>query len=337
MSDVNPADIDPMTRFTRMSADDRISTMGSCFAQHMSRHIGKSGLRYFVPEQPSAALSVDELFRRNYGVYSARYGNIYTARQGLQLFQRAFGEFVPTDVVWRRDGCLVDAFRPRIEPGGFSGVDEVETERAAHLASVRRVFLESEWLVFTLGLTECWRSRRDGAVYPLAPGVAGGTYDPARYEFVNFSVRETVDDLSRLIAGVTAKNPNVRFLLTVSPVPLNATFEERHVLSSTVYSKSVLRAAADEMERQFKNVIYFPAYEIVTSPAAEGRYFLDDLRGVSPLGVDHVMRVFRKHFIGDQDAGATKTSLAARARMFDPKIVCDEEEITQSIQGSENA
>ena len=32
-----------------------------------------------------------------YGIYSARFGNIYTARQLLQLIQRAYGEFVPVE------------------------------------------------------------------------------------------------------------------------------------------------------------------------------------------------------------------------------------------------
>jgi hypothetical protein len=42
-------------------------------------------------------------------------------------------------------------------------------------------------LVFTFGLTESWRNRADGAIFPLAPGVAGGEFHGDRYEFVNFS------------------------------------------------------------------------------------------------------------------------------------------------------
>jgi len=92
----------------------------------------------------------------------------------------------------------------------------------------------------------------------------------------------------------------VKILLTVSPVPLVATYEKRHVLVSNTVSKSVLRVAADEVERAFDNVIYFPSYEIITSPANSGKYYQDDLRRVTDIGIDHVMRVFSKHFLVNQ-------------------------------------
>ena len=41
-------------------------------------------------------------------------------------------------------------------------------------------------------------------------------------------------------------NPKARLVLTVSPVPLAATASGSHVLPATIYSKSVLRAAAQE-------------------------------------------------------------------------------------------
>ena len=41
------------------------------------------------------------------------------------------------------------------------------------------MFEQSEIFIFTLGLTEAWRSKKDGAVFPLAPGVSAGSFDPA--------------------------------------------------------------------------------------------------------------------------------------------------------------
>src|SRR5690606_17108846 len=66
----------------------------------------------------------------------------------------------------------------------------------------------------------------------------------------------------------------------------------RHVLTSTMYSKSVLRVAAEEVSRDDDKVQYFPSYEIIMGPHAGGRYFELDLRGVTRAGVDHVMKVF---------------------------------------------
>lgn len=336
VTDPAPGHIDPIVRGKTIRKDEKVATIGSCFAQHLGFNILKSGFNYFVAE--TCAEDVPPAFARsrNYGIFSARYGNVYTVKQAVQLFDRAFGQFQPGEHIWSRGSKFVDAFRPQIEPDGFSTAEELMSSRAAHLGCVRRVFQECDWLIFTLGLTEAWRSTRDGAVFPLAPGVAGGAFDASECEFVNFSVREVGDDLSALIEGLHAVNPSARVLLTLSPVSLIATYEQRHVLVSTAYSKAALRVAADEAERRFKNVIYFPSYEIITSPASGGRYFQDDLRQVTDIGVNHVMRMFTKHFLQESDESGVHKPAINSADM-DPSsygIVCDEEEIYKAIKDS---
>jgi hypothetical protein len=103
---------------------------------------------------------------------------------------------------------------------------------------------------------------------------------------------EVVADMSTFLAKLALVNPRARVILTVSPVPLVATAADRHVLVSTVYSKSVLRVAAEELERNHANVQYFPSYEIITGPHACGQYFGEDRRSVTESGVNHVMKVF---------------------------------------------
>src|SRR5205823_12256053 len=122
------------------------------------------------------------------------------ARQLVQLFDRAYGDFAPDDRIWQRpDGRYVDPFRPQIEPEGFQTIDEMEQSRSAHLAAVRRMFEQLDVFTFTLGLTEAWCSKSDGAVFPLAPGVAGGEMDFGFYTFTNFTVDEVIADLNRFI------------------------------------------------------------------------------------------------------------------------------------------
>jgi hypothetical protein len=95
--------------------------------------------------------------------------------------------------------------------------------------------------------------------------------------------------MSIFIEKLRGRNPKVRFILSVSPVPLVATATDQHVLTASTYSKSVLRVASDEVSRNFKDVTYFPAYEIITGPQAPKEYFEDDRRNVSRLGVEEVM------------------------------------------------
>lgn len=324
-------EVDPVTAPDfKIDRGTAIATAGSCFAQHIARHLRRQGFRYLDCEPAPAGLSPAEAARANYGVYSARFGNLYTARQLLQLFDRAYGRQTPLDSSWERpDGRHVDPFRPEVEPAGYASAEEVAAARAVHLAAVRTMFETVELFVFTLGLTECWSRRDDGAVFPIAPGVTAGQMDPTRYAFLNFDVATVKADLEAFVQRLHEINPRARLLFTVSPVPLAATFEAEHVLTATTYSKAVLRAAAGEIARSHAHCGYFPSYEIITGSFNRGLYYQSDLRGVTESGVDHVMRLFFRHYTAGQRLTPVDEELLTEAgRAF--KIVCEEELLEQA-------
>lgn len=299
------ADVDPVGIFDlRITPSTKVATAGSCFAQHIARHLRRSGFHYYVVEEGHPILPGSVRNRHQYGTFSARYGNVYTARQLRQLFDRAFGRFVPSEGAWiNEEGQVIDPFRPNVQPGGFISPEAMLADRQQHLAAVRRMFETLDVFVFTLGLTECWESRDDGAVFPLCPGVEGGEFDDARYAFRNQDAAEVLDDMRSFLASLAAVNPAAQVVLTVSPVPLMATAEPgAHVLSATTYSKSVLRVAAETLRRENTHVHYFPSYEIITGSYSRGSYFAEDLRGVLENGVGHVMRLFLRYATGQQEA-----------------------------------
>jgi len=338
----DPAAFDPVSDVPfRIGSGDRVVTAGSCFAQHVARHLSNSGFNHYIAEPALEFIPKELAGRFGYNLFSARYGNIYTTRQLLQLLHRAYGLFVPQMVAWPKGGGerVVDPFRPQIQPQGFVSEAELQADREVHFAAIRNAIETMDVFVFTLGLTECWADTRDVAIYPLAPGVAGGRYDPGTVQFRNFDEVETTDDLRAALAFIRERNPDVRIILTVSPVPLNATMEPRHVSSSTTWSKAVLRLAAEKVSRAFESCCYFPSYEIITAPYVRGAYFAEDCREVLPAGVEHVMRLFFKHFAGlEQKTPAERASGPAPApkRSFvdemeaDLEILCDEEAITNT-------
>ena len=305
-----------------------MATGGSCFAQHIARHLQKSGYNYYVTEPAHPIASADIAAEFNYGTFTARYGNIYTARQLTQLFARAYGDFTPDDDHWTdRTGAFVDPFRPQIQPGGYDTLAELHADRAKHLAAVRAAFETLDVFVFTLGLTEAWISTTDGGVLPLCPGVAGGEFDPARYRFHNFTLAETCADTLAFIDQLRGVNPGARIILTVSPVPLIATAGGQHVLVATTYSKSVLRVACEQVAAARADVAYFPSYEIITGSFSRGAYFAEDLRSVTEAGVSHVMRVFLGQFTSGDGVAADVSVPDRHVREMAELVAvnCDEE------------
>ncbi|HEV7279890.1 MAG TPA: GSCFA domain-containing protein [Pirellulaceae bacterium] len=336
---IEPSQIDPVGEVPfRIARTDKVATAGSCFAQHISRRLSESGYTFLVTEPAHPIADPADAQEFNYGVFTARYGNVYTARQLVQLLERAYGTFQPQEDAWEgEDGRLIDPFRPQIQPGGFRTQREYDVDRAKHLAAVREAFETADVFIFTLGLTEAWMSQEDGAVYPLCPGVAGGTFDESRYRFHNFTAAEVTVDLLRFIDELRRVNPAVRVVLTVSPVPLMATATDQHVLTATSYSKAVLRVAADQAVAARADVLYFPSYEIVMGTFARGAYFEGDLRSVTEAGVNHVMRTFFRR-LGEDQADA-----APVARVVPPPaenhlermaraaaLNCDEEALDRS-------
>ena len=336
VASITVQDVDPVgdVGFT-IKPTDRVATAGSCFAQHIARHLRAAGFHFLVTETAHPIVPAEHADSFGYGLFTARYGNIYTARQLLQLFQRAYGLFVPKEEAWQEpDGCWTDPFRPQIQPGRFLTRAELEADRIHHFSCIRRAFEELDVFVFTLGLTESWSSRQDGAVYPLCPGVGGGVFDPERHVFLNASTASVVADLVSFVDLLRGINPTARIILTVSPVPLVATASGQHVLTATTYSKSVLRVAADEVSRQRSDVAYFPSLEIITGSFNCGAYFAEDRRSVTEDGVEHVMSIFLRHYTEDLAVASQSSSSdvdlhTVRMKQL-VKVVCDEKALDRS-------
>ncbi len=273
---------------------EKVVSAGSCFAANLVPHLEKAGLSYLRTEtgHPSFARYRNDNF--GYSLFSAAYGNIYTTRQLLQLMKRALGTFKPEEDRWHLDGQVFDPFRPALRYPASSD-REFDLLTAQHLQAALDAFSNADVFVFTLGLTEAWVSASDGAVFPACPGTIVGTYEEDKHVFENFGVSDVSSDLSEFIQLMRQRNPGVRVVLTVSPVPLVATATGGHVVPATTFSKSVLRVAAQEVAGKHDNVVYFPSYEIITSHTAPCSFFEADRRSVSKAGIDQVMSVFLSH------------------------------------------
>ncbi|KIC17308.1 GSCFA domain-containing protein [Leisingera sp. ANG-Vp] len=307
----------------RIRRSQTIATAGSCFAQHIARHL--RARKFNVPDYEPAPRGMRAELARKYqfGIYSCRYGNIYTAAQLLQLAREAFGHMVPSDRVWERDGRYFDAQRPNAEPEGFENPEQVLEARKRHLESVRQMLLEMDIFVFTFGLTESWQHRESGTVFPTAPGTIAGTFDPKVYEFRNFTHSETLQDFvkfKRLLKRERAKTP--QYIVSVSPVPLTATATGQHVLAASTYSKSVLRAVAGELFQTNRDVDYFPSYEIITAPVTRGIFFEPNQRSVSGHGVETAMQAF----FSQHDPGGHGGSVPAPQAQDQNAAPADEED-----------
>ncbi len=328
---------DPKFRIGRKM---KVATFGSCFAQHIGKALHGRGFNWFIAENAPAGTPADIARKFNYGIFSARTGNIYTVSLLRQWVQWALGEAKVPDEIWEENGRFFDPFRPNIEPDGFASREELEKSRAATLDAFRAALTDSQVFVFTLGLTESWWNASAGYEYPMCPGTVAGTFDEAAHHFVNQDFTFIRDTLFETIGMIRKANPDLRFLLTVSPVPLTATMSGNHVLVATMESKSILRAVAGEARKAFDCLDYFPSYEIINATPFRGTFFEANQRNVNHAGVDHVMNSFFACLQGKFAFGPASGSPPVSSKpSSEDDAVCEEEllEAFASAQLTEKA
>ena len=304
----------------------KVVTFGSCFAQHIGNALSDRGFTWLSTELPPTGLSEVSCKKFNYNVFSCRTGNIYTTSLLKQWTEWALDISTPPDECWEKEGRYYDPFRPRVEPNGFESIDEMLRSRKQTIASFKQAITESNYFVFTLGLTESWFNTESGYEYPMCPGTVAGEFDSNKHEFKNQEFEFIRSNLLSAIQMMRKVNKQLKFILTVSPVPLTATKSGNHVLLATMESKSILRAVAGQLARKNPAIDYFPSYEIINSPTSKGAYFEPNQRSVNPYGVNFVMDSFFKSLNEKYGISATvKNTSVVKVKKSKEDVVCEEE------------
>jgi hypothetical protein len=305
----------------------KISTAGSCFAQHISQHLSKLGIKTYKAELPPTFLKSDHAELATFDIYSARYGNIYTTKQLRDLIDQSIGIRPQiNDIHQNDDGSFTDMLRPSFTTIKYTKHSDLIELRSHHLSCVKEIIYKSDVFIYTLGLTEAWENSKEDYVYPVCPGTAGGNYDDSLHKYVNYEFEDVQSDLKYSIEKLRECNPKIKIILTVSPIPLAATFENKNVAVSTCLSKSVLRSVAEWAKNKYDFVDYFPSYDILTSPAAGGRYFDFTFRQVNAMGVDLAMNEFIRTMVDVDDYRFGDTNF------IDENVQCEEQLYEQLLR-----
>ena len=258
--------------------DTPVGSMGSCFAREIRNHLVRNEFNYVQYGEGKDA---------EHG--SARWNRVYNTSCILQEIQRSFGEFTP-ELLAGENGTFID---PHRKGNRFESRECALEELELYRSEARSALLASKVFVITLGLSEVWFNKTSGAVYAEAPPL--DVFDGERDKFKIIPPQENSANLGAALRLLKEKNPDIEIIVTVSPVPLRATFMPRSALVSNNVSKASLIWAAHEVTQQFDYVHYFPSFEIV-------QYLVNDpyewdFRHVKRDTVDRIMAVFDDNFV----------------------------------------
>jgi hypothetical protein len=152
-------------------------------------------------------------------------------------------------------------------------------------------------VIITLGLVEVWRDKIANIFVNTTPIGESLHNHPDRYEVHVTNFAQNFANLEHIhsLLGQFG-HPDVQVVVTVSPVPLMATFSTEDVVLANTYSKSLLRTVAQEWAAAHENVHYFPSYEIVQN-SDRAITWEEDLRHVQGNVVKHIMNLFLEIYL----------------------------------------
>lgn len=255
-------EIEPAPRSVRIGYDNRILTLGSCFAAHIAGRLAAA--KFHVIENPSGIL-FNPL-------------SIAAAIRSYALPAPVFREELEFDgEMWYHFGFHGDFSAPTAD----EALRRMNAARQAGAAALRT----ADRVILTLGTA--WVYEREGQI------VANCHRRPAA-EFTRrrLGVAEIVGSLAPLIEGPLAGK---QILLTVSPVR-----HLGDGLEGNAVSKAALRLAAEELKQSFRCVDYFPAFEILTDDLRDYRFYADDLVHPAPQAIAYVWERFVPAVLDDR-------------------------------------
>lgn len=273
--------------------EDKIFTIGSCFAERIRSFLTAEGFKVgpptdHIPMAPDR-YNIDRLPRYPH----LDYYNTFTIRQE---FERHIGEWAQDpddywtikDPLWEGEVAYQDPYRRAT----FGRTPEDLLEAVRHTDdAIDRGIREADVFFMTMGMAEVFRNKQSGKIACQKPGYAKGGGEE-QTEFHMSSYEENYANLRRIVEIITQVRPEARIVFTVSPVPLARTFSDNDIVAANTEGKSILRAAIGAIARDFDAVTYFPSYELVMANSPFS-WREDDGRHVDNWIVSRIVKTFK--------------------------------------------
>jgi hypothetical protein len=264
-----------------------IFTIGSCFARNIEEHLHG----FHVPTR-EFAVPKEEWSARPNGLLNEYNPGTISQRILAAVEHRSFGELAAIET-------SQDQWLDLLLCGGAAPVAHARLmERRSEVDAVYAKLPGADVVIITLGLVEAWYDHETRLYLNTWPQMKALRRTPDRYELRVLDVGDGGGLLQQAFSALIATGVK-KILLTVSPVPLQATFAGEDCVVANMFSKSVLRVCAERLARHFPEVDYFPSYEIVMS-GGSANFEADNVHVYPPFVVEIVDYMLAAYVPGHQ-------------------------------------
>lgn len=183
------------------------------------------------------------------------------------------------DSIGRR--FIADKFRVEVNPFG------VMYNPVSILHTVVRTSFVPRVAVFTLGTNRVYVLKETGKVVDNCQRRPQNLFCERQ-----LAVEECVESLSESVKILRRRNPNVRIIVTVSPIRY-----AKYGYHGSQLSKATLLLAADRLVQIYpETVTYFPAYELINDELRDYRFYREDMLHPTDQAVEYIWQRFAEMF-----------------------------------------
>lgn len=257
--------IEPYPR--KINYESNILTLGSCFSENIGRKMQ------------------DVFFLTEVNPFGVLYNPVSIQNSIELLLEKE--SFTKSDIFEHHS--LWQSFS---HSGLFSDVtpEKCLTRINNRFTKAAHFLKNTDFLLITFGTAWVFEEKKSGRV------VSNCHKLPANY-FIRrrLTVGEIAAGYFALITKLNELLPQLNIILSVSPI--------RHLKDGAhenTVSKSALLMAIDEIQKQFGNVVYFPAYEILMDELRDYRFYAADMLHPSEVAVDYIWQKFSETFFSEE-------------------------------------
>ncbi len=247
----------------KIKPEDKIVTFGSCFADNI------------------AGKFIEYKFRTLKNPFGVLYNPVSIANSVKIIYDKIL--FSEKDLIFHQG-----EYHSFYHHSSFSSDNpaDVINRINAGISSAHDFIKGANLIVLTFGTAWVYEYIETNEVVSNCHKIPANKFDRRKID-----VRETTSAASRAIKLLKMINPELKILLTVSPV--------RHWKDGAVEnqrSKATLILAAEKLVEECDNVFYFPSYEIVIDDLRDYRFYSSDLVHPNNLAVEYIWEKFAEAY-----------------------------------------
>jgi hypothetical protein len=246
--------------------DSRIITAGSCFSDVIGA----------------------ELVRHKFSALSNPFGTVYNP---ISLHLQYSSDALTADRLDSSMGQRDDVHFSYDYHSSFASLSRMETLNAirSRTSQVHAEFRRCDYFLITYGTAWVYAKNSDGRIVANCHKIPGGNFTKRL-----LTVEEIVDSFRGLHTKLKSLNPELRVIVTLSPVR-----HQRDGLENNSVSKAMLRLACHRISTEFTGTDYFPAYEIMMDELRDCRYYAGDLLHPTREAEEYIWEKFQYRYFDD--------------------------------------